>query len=274
MKHRGLSWVLAFLLTFFVTLTLLTAPLARALLDRGLWRQAASAALPAQQAAAERGIRETAAALPFRPETALAFYPPERLQALSLESADWLLALLAGREDAAMPDYAADGLAEAILEDPLYEAEGPAVQRRQIARDEGAYGVERAVTRAVMPLRISLLATALRRLPMARLHRLMRPGLLVLPGLAGLVFLLLLILRRRRWAGAALLAGALGALAFLLPLGLLDVQGKAAALSPVFGAQLQVFFGGLTVVFLGACGLALLAGLLLFLPWRRKGAQA
>ncbi len=271
MRHRGLAWVLAFLLTFSVTLCLLLTPLAAAMLDRGLWEDAVDApgVEAVRQEAATAGIRAVAEKLPFRPETALAFYSPRRLQALARESADWLRALLLGQESAAVPDFAAEGLAEAILEDPLYEAEGPAVQRRQIARDEGAYGVERAVARAVLPLRLSLLTAVARRLPLARLHRLLPVALAIPAGLTALLLLVLLLLRKRRWAGAALFSGALGALLWLLPVGLMDLQGKAASLSPVLGVQMRVFLQGQLLTFLGACFLVVLAGILLFLPYRR-----
>lgn len=269
-KHRVLTRILALLLSLLITLCLLLVPLGRAAVDRGLWRSAAETARAAQQAEARRGIEEAAAALPFRPETALAFYPPERLAALSREGADWLFALVSG-QSAPLPDFSAPELTEAILADPLYEAEGPAVQRRQIARDEGAYGVERAVTRAVMPLRVSLLATAQRRLPLERLARAARLGAAILAGLTLLTAAALVLLRRRKWLGAALSGGALGALFFLIPLALLDIPGRAAALSPAFGAQCGAFLRGLAATFLWGVGLAALLGLALtILPLRRN----
>ncbi len=273
-KHRVLTRILALLLSLLVTLCLLLVPAGRAAVDRGLWRQAAETALETQQAEARRGIGAAAEALPFYPETALAFYPPERIGELSRAGADWLFSLISG-ENAPLPDFSAEDLTEAILADPLYEAEGPAVQRRQIARDEGAYGVERAVTRAVMPLRVSLLATAQRRLPLAKLARYLRLGAAVLAGTVLLTAAVLLLLRKRKWLGAALSGGALGALFLMVPLMLLDIPGRAAALSPVFGVQCAAFFRGLAGTFLWGVGIAALLGLgLTILPLRRNGDEA
>ena len=273
-KHRALTRAAAFFLSFLVTLCLLLAPLGRAMLDRGLWRRAAEVALPAQQEEARRGIGAVAEALPFQPETALAFYPPERLAELSWAGADWLFSLISG-ESAPLPDFSAEDLTGAILADPLYEAEGPGAQRRQIARDEGAYGVERAVTRAVMPLRVSLLATAQRRLPLAKLARYLRIGAAVLCGAALAAAAALLAMGKRKWLGAALSGGAVGALFLLVPLLLLDIPGRAAALSPVFGAQCRAFLGGLSGTFLWGVGIAALLGLVLtILPPRRNRNEA
>jgi hypothetical protein len=49
----------------------------------------------------------------------------------------------------------------------------------------------------------------------------------------------------------------------------MDLQGKAASLSPVLGVQMRVFLQGQLLAFLGACFLVVLAGILLFLPYRR-----
>ncbi|MBR6953774.1 MAG: hypothetical protein IKH77_01865 [Clostridia bacterium] len=273
-KHAVPARVLAFLLSFLVALCLLLVPLGRAVLDRGLWRASAEVTLPQQQEAARTGIEAVAAALPFRPETALAFYPPQRLAELSRAGADWLFSLVSG-EQTPLPDFSAEELTEAILADSLYEAEGPAVQRRQIARDEGAYGVERAVTRGVMPLRVSLLATAARRLPLGKAARLLRLGALALVGLTVLTAAAMLRLRKRKLLGSALSGGALGALFFLIPLALLDIPGRAGALSPVFGAQCGVFLRGLAGTFLWGVGAAALLGLALtILPLGRKNHAA
>ena len=272
-KHRALTRILAFLLSFLVSLCLLLVPVGRAMVDRGLWRGAAEIALPAQQEEVLRGVGAVAETLPFRPETALAFYPPERVAELSRAGADWLFSLIAG-ESAPLPDFSADDLVEAILADPLYEAEGPGAQRRQIARDEGAYGVERAVTRAVMPLRVSLLATAQRRLPVAKLARYLRIGAGVLAGAALLTAAALLLMKKKKWLGAALSGGALGALFLMAPIMMLDIPGQAAALSPVFGAQCAAFLRGLAGTFLWGVGIAALLGLgLTILPLRKNGRR-
>ena len=274
------SVLLAFCAAVFVALSVCAGSAARAVGDRTLWRVAARTGLEARTDRFRSSVDDIARALPFRAETALAFYPEERLAAGCDEISGWLFSILTGTPDP-FPDLSAPDLTDAILVDTLFEEQGPAVQRRIAAREEGTAAVEKAALRCVLPVRLSLASTVVGLLGErgAAIGRL-RLGILLAPWLClvpALLAALGLWIRHRRepaagfcFMGAGLAAGGLGAALLLIPAAALRVTDAAAAVSPAFADIAGAFLGVLTRQHLCCSLAALAAGTALFFLCRAR----
>ena len=180
-----------------------------------------------------------------------------------------LLFSLFGAGESAVPSYAADGLAEAIVDDPLYQQKGPAYQKRIIARENGAYAIEQAVARALLPVRSSILGKAAERLPLHRVRQILWTAVVAMWALTLLCAGLILLLNRGQlmagvaWAGAGLVAGSLAAFAALIPAAFLRVTETVAQVSEAFAQSAAFFTERLTLCHSLICLVPLAAGLLL-----------
>ena len=230
---------------------------------------------------AQTAISNAAGKLPFSPETALAFYPEERLTALAEESRSWMLSLLTEQPEQ-MPDYSADGLTEAILQDPLFLEEGPQTQRRIHARDEGTYAVESAVTRALLPIRASLIAQAREHVPQRWVRLLgivpQKGPLYSALAVLGCCLLLLALWYKRPSAafsriGAALAAGGIGIGTWLFLFWLLNLPMKVALMNPELAQTVRRMTDGYTRFSLLCTGGLLVVGLLIFLLFRGRAGR-
>ena len=264
MKNRIFAFLLAALLLVTCALTSISV----AFCHKSLWLETAARALPEQRILIRERITAIAAELPFQPETALGYYDDATLERLSRETALWLFSLF-GAGESAVPSYAADGLAEAIVNDPLYQQKGPAYQKRIIARENGAYAIEQAVARALLPVRSSILGKAAERLPLHRVRQILWTAVVAMWALTLLWAGLILLLNRGQltagvaWAGAGLVAGSLAAFAALIPAAFLRVTETVAQVSEAFAQSAAFFTERLTLCHSLICLVPLAAGLLL-----------
>ena len=264
MRNRLLAFVLAALLLTACVLSTLSV----AFCNRNLWLETAARALPEQRSLVRERITAVAAELPFQPQTALAYYDDAALERLSRETALWLFSLF-GAQARELPAYGADGLAEAIVDDPLYQEKGPAYQKRIIAREQGAYAIEQAVARSLLPVRSSLLQKAAERLPLHRVRPALWTAVAAVWALTLLWAGLILLLNRGEiavgaaWAGAGLAAGSIASFAVMIPAALLRVTETVAQVSPAFAQSAAFFTERLTLSHSLISLIPLAAGLLL-----------
>ncbi len=264
MKNRILAFALAFLLLVACVLSTLSV----AFCHRSLWLETAARALPEQRELIRQRITAIANELPFQPQTALAFYDDAALENLSQETALWLFSLF-GKEERAMPGYGADGLTEAIIDDPLFQEKGPAYQKRIIARENGAYAIEQAVARSLLPIRTSILQKAAERLPLNRVRPVLWAAVIAAWTLTLLWAGLILLLSRGElatgaaWVGAGLVAGSIASFAIMIPAALLHLTETVNEVSPIFAQSAAFFTERLTLSHSLISLIPLAAGLLL-----------
>lgn len=166
--------------------------------------------------------------------------------------------------DPAMPAYLDAGqeraLIAAIMADEGFLAATEEGQRRAIARDEIAYGLDEAVCDAVTPLRRSVaelgFASLAAWLPLPQLRQaaLMGAGMLVLAGV-------LLLLLAHRAAGGTLLATAMMMVLVSIPVWLLNVPGMLKQLNVLAAKQGMSVLGCMGCAWYGAAALLALTGM-------------
>jgi len=123
-----------------------------------------------------------------------------------------------------------------VMADEGFIAATEASQRRAIARDDVAYGLDEAVCEAVLPLRRSVTDMALIfvaesvSLPLLRQVALLAAGALVLTAM-------LLLLMAHRVSGSALMATGVAMVTCVVPVILMDMPGMLQQLSPIAAAQ-------------------------------------
>ncbi|MBQ6175162.1 MAG: hypothetical protein IJK28_11120 [Clostridia bacterium] len=275
MKRRTFLHVLCGLAIALGTVgILLTASVDALLTDRSVVEEAALETVPERMAMFTGRVEDIAQRVGFEPKTALAFYSESRVRDLTAARVEWFYTLLAG-ENVKMPDFSADDLTYAILEDETFAAAGGTMRE---ARDEGAYEVERAARKAFFPFRSSLVgklsdSAAPRLRQVRKLIRYPMWGCLALLVLAAD---LLLFLDRRRllralvWILAGISAGGLGAASLAVPVLALRIPAAAGEVSHAFAMELsRIQTALLTRYLLISLGLALVA-CLLFLFLRRR----
>lgn len=158
-----------------------------------------------------------------------------------------------------------------LLQDEGFRAVTDDAQRRAIARDEVAYGLDEAVCDAVTPLRRSIvgmgISLAMERvsLPLVRKLLLLCTAALAALGLA-------LLAAAHRLAGSAMVATGIVMGLCAVPVRLLDVPGMLAQLSPLAAEQGGNALICLGVLWLGTAAALLLAGLIVIRVKTGKGA--
>ena len=280
------SWplaLLAFVMALCIGLSAWAFLAHRALTDAQLYRSQAMSAVPERTARFEARVREIAAEVGFDPQTALDFYPPERIRAIAGSGVDWMLGILNGHA-ASAPDLSAvretaEGvvtLADAIFDDPAFE--GP----RRVARDDGQGAVQAAAARCLLPLRSSMLTltgnlTQSRAAAIRTGLRLISYASWILAGLAFAAGAAICFIRRKglqfAYAGAGLAGGGLGGACILIPLAVLDIPSVIGEVSPAFAEEVRGIVRELTTRHLVCCGALFAVGLALFIAFFIVGGR-
>ncbi len=278
-RRRFLHMLLSMLTAVSLTVFLITVLLYCVLTDREVYRSAAMAGISSRKTVFENRVREIAEAVSFSPETALRFYPDERIAAIAEKRAMWLPSLLSG-ESPELPDLSCENLTDAILEDPLFSGNS----RR--AREEGTYEVERAAERAFLPVRFALLERLVDKVNAhvligAVLHTWIARLPWLTAGVSAILCLLLLLVSRRHLSsgfclmGASLAAGGVGAAALAgLPLAALRIPALIREVSPLFAEEISMILSVFLRRHMIICAAVLLAGLLLFWTLRGRSEEA
>ncbi len=280
MNHfrRLILTITAVISAFALTVSLTAFTLLTALNGRTIWTDAALRSTEERMQSFETGVRAIAAGVGFAPETALIFYPSERITRVTGERVDWIFSLLHG-DTPVMPDLSADGLTESIVADPSFPG------GTRIAREDGTYEIERLAERTFLPLRASLMRMAAEKAAphtalIRRANRLLRMlpwiGLtLSLIGMALTVMLLGFSAAKACTAiGAVAAAGGIGAAVLVLPWVSMRIPAAIAEVSPLFAEEIA----GIEAVFLtrhllsAVCVMAV--GWLLFALSRRKWGES
>lgn len=203
-----------------------------------------------QFARVENTVHELAAKYAFAPETVMDLVTRESLADYSREVIAWWMGLLAEDPVLDAPEWDTADVEQAVREDELFQANTPSTQRRSVARDQVAYAVGQAVDRAVLPVRMKLVAPLLpmvfQKVDVLRYMGYLSMAPAVLAGAAAVLCLVILLAMRRRlslgmlYIGSGLIGGALmlalaGAAVFAL-----NVTGQVAELSPIMGMQLSL----------------------------------
>lgn len=273
-QHRVIHVLFGMLTALAVAVFVLTITAGRTFTDRSVYREAAQRSVPDRMAAFESSVRELAGRVHFAPETALAFYDETRVRQLTDERVDWLLSIPGGQA----PDFSADGLTEAILQDELFDG------GRQIARDEGAYEVERLARRSFLPLRSSLVRLAgdylgdhagvLRRV---RSLTGFLPWLLLILILVFTAVHLLPHIRRFSlgcaWLFASFAAGALGAAVLAVPVATMRIPETVGEVSGILAGEAGHIISAFMTRHLLICAALFLVSCLLFLLCRHRAAK-
>ena len=278
-KHRVLNIICGMMIAFLTALLLFSVTANRMISDRSLYRQAAQDSVPERMTRFETSVRQLAADVHFAPETALAFYNEERVRGIANDRADWFLAVLSGAVTTP-PDVSAPGLTEAIMEDELFDG------NRHIARDEGAYEVERLAGRAFLPLRASLITKLLSSVQdrigvIGRVRRLAG----YLPWALLIVILILsgaqLTLGSKNlpdgfaWLFASYTAGGLCGAALAIPALRLRIPALIGEVSPVLAKEItQIQSAVLTRHLLLSGCILLISAVLFVLFWRKTGDKS
>ena len=161
---RGLAWVLTFMLTGLLALTLFSFA-ARHLLTpaEGEGSVQLNETLISQEAElAEAKIRQLAEVYPFQPETVLDVLDRETLTEMSRQSAAWWRQLLTEASLRERPDFETEELETALFSDPgimeLRENEAESTVREISAK------VKEILQRTVLPMRQPVLSRVMKEL--------------------------------------------------------------------------------------------------------------
>lgn len=224
--------------------------------------------LDAQMARIESVIHTLAEQYHFAPDTVTSIVNRDAVAEYNRDVIDWWMALPSDNPVLSAPVWDASSVETAVREDPFFQENTPAARRRSIARDNIAYEIGQAVTRAVLPVRTQLLSLALpivlQRIDLPHYVRLLSlaPQLCAVVSVALLVLIALLMMRRIAKAlmywGSALAASALTLLAFGVVLWRLDLISVVAEVSPLLAMQLDLLCGHMALQ-LGVIALVLLA---------------
>lgn len=249
---RILTVCCAVLLVAAVAACGLTYQMSRLLTDTALHEGVAldRRVTDAQLVQVENAVNALAAKYSFAPESVMAVVTRESITDYSSQVVGWWMGLLGEEPEMELPVWDTSAVEEAVREDELFREHTPANQRKTIARDNVAYEVGQAVEKAVMPVRVKLLAPFLpmvfERVDVPRCIKYLSLAPAVLAGAAAVLCLMILAAMRRQvsaamlYIGAGLTGGALlvvlvGALAFAL-----NVTGQVAELSPILAMQLSL----------------------------------
>ena len=246
---RIISDILALALTLCLAALPFSLALSRLLGDRALHEGVAcdTRVIDAQQARITRKVEEVAAQVPFTASVALDGITREGLENYNREIVGWWMGLLDAEPSTELPVWETAELEQAVREDEAFQAAIPATQRKAAARDQVGYAVSSAVTRTVVPLRVSLaepfLPDMLEKVDLPRLAGLADklPAGLAIAGFAAALLIALTMTRDWRGAllrlGAAAVAGALTAGAVMLAVAWLQIPGQLSVGSEILGLQ-------------------------------------
>lgn len=271
--------IAADVLMLALTLCLAALPFAGALSrlmnDRALHEQVAcdQRVIDAQQARITQKVEEIAAQVPFTASVALDGVTREGLEDYNRAIVGWWMGLLEAEPSTELPVWDTETLEQAVREDEVFQKAIPATQRKAAARDQVGYAVSNAVTRTVVPLRVSLaepfLPAVLEKVELPRLAGLADklPACLAIAGLAAALLAALAMTRDWRGAllrlGAAAVAGALVAGSVMLAIAWLQIPGQLGAGSETLGLQASLLLTRLARVTGVAAAVTAAVGVLL-----------
>lgn len=246
---RVVADILMLLLTLCLAALPFSAALSRLMNDRTLHEQVAcdQRVIDAQQTRITQKVEEIAARVPFTASVALDGITREGLEDYNRAIVGWWMGLLEAEPSTELPVWDTETLEQAVREDEVFQTAIPATQRKAAARDQVGYAVSNAVTRTVVPLRVSFaepfLPGVLAKIDLPRLVSLADklPVALAIAGLAAALLAALVMTRDWRGAllrlGAAAVAGALVAGAVMLAVAWLQIPGQLGAGSEILGLQ-------------------------------------
>jgi len=252
---HGLAILATFLLTVVLSVGCITWQVREVAADEDLHTSIAlnDRVQAAQMERIEGAVHDLAEQYHFSPDTVMGIVTPEAVAQYNRDVIAWWMQLLTDDPVTDAPEWDASEVEAAVREDALFQENTPSTQRRTIARDGVAYEVGRAVTKAVLPVRTTLLSLAL---PMA-LERVDVPHYMQLVNIAPRVCVLaavalcviLVVLMRRRaskalmYLGSALAATALILAGCVLAVWSLGLTAMAGEVSSLLAMQLDLLIG-------------------------------
>lgn len=282
---KACSYGTALLLTFVLLLCGVLLFIDTCLNDRALHLSVAQepAVIANELQKIQEAAADVAASVGFDPALCDPYLTEETVSAYAEEAVDWWMQLLRGEVTDA-PVFTADGLADAIRADAVFQSRVPSAQRKKAARDQGAYGVTRAAEKCILPVRTSLLQIAADKgaESIVRLRGLMDTALPVSAGAAGVLLLLLAVLGftgsagdRFRYIAAAFSAAGVLVLLGCAALTLTDLPGMLGQMNPLLEQQAQLLLSKLMTRIIPIAAAALVAGAAMnALSGRDKGKKA
>lgn len=258
--------LLALLLTLCVLLTGVGCAVGTIATDASLHEEVALSApvRAAQRARIDGRVAALAQAYSFEPDTVNSLITDAALDQYNRDVIAWWMGLLGPEPTFRAPEWSAEGMLEAVMDDPLFKENTPSGRRKAIARDEVTAGVVKAVQESVLPLRGALVSLALSKvLPRIDVARYMAyvPYLpWAAAGAALLAAALTLLAMGKRpmralaYIGGGLAAGGLCLLVLMAAMAWFDLPGQVAQVSTILCLQAETLLG-----LLGR-GMALLAG--------------
>lgn len=252
---HGLAILATFLLTVVLSVGCITWQVREVATDEELHTSIAlnERVQAAQMERIEGAVQGLAEQYHFSPDTVMDIVTPEAVAQYNRDVIAWWMQLLADDPATDAPEWDASEVEAAVREDALFQENTPSTQRRSVARDGVAYEVGRAVTKAVLPVRATLLSLAL---PMA-LERIDVPRYMHLVNIAPRVCALaaaalcaiLVVLMRRRvskalmYVGSALAATALILIGCVLAVWSLGLTAMVGEVSSLLAMQLDLLGG-------------------------------
>ena len=179
--------------------------------------------------------------------------------------------------DAEMPAFLDPGeernLVAAIMADEGFAAAVEESQRRAVARDEIAYGLDEAVCEAVTPLRRSIVGMAAA-LGMEKMDLTLLPGSMLIAAGALLLLALPMLAAAHRALGSTLAASGVTMALLSLPVWWMDICGMLAELSPLAALQGANALRGLAILWYGAALVLLALGMIIIGVKKARGGRA
>lgn len=272
---HGLAILTTFLLTVVLSAGCIAWQAREVATDEGLHTSIAlnERVQAAQMERIEGAVHGLAEQYHFSPDTVMDLVTPDAIAQYNREVIAWWMQLLSDDPVTDVPEWDASEVEAAVREDALFQENTPSTQRRSVARDGVAYEVGRAVTKAVLPVRTTLLSLALpmalERVDVPRYMRLLTLAPRVCALAAVALCVILVVLMRRRiskalmYLGSALAATALilaGCVAAVWSLGLTAMAGEVSSL---LAMQLDLLGGHILLQAAVAMAVCLTAGCLL-----------
>lgn len=249
---HALSFLLTLLLTVVLAVGCFTWLVHGVLTDEGLHTSIAldSRVIDAQMARIQARVEELAQEHPFQVETVTNIVTRESVEQYNRDVIAWWMGLMQADPAIDAPEYDTGDVEQAVREDAVFQENTPSTRRRTVARDDIAYEVGRAVTKAVLPVRADILSILLPKvlekidLPTCMNYLALAPKLC---GIAAAVLALLVVLMMLKrlskaalYVGAGLAASALGVAGVGLAAYLIGVPGMIAEISGLLAMQVSL----------------------------------